>query len=794
MAGAEGPRLTPARLNDCLSLYPVQALNRQALTAGWRMAIATLGEGEDRGYPQADFDDDAWGPAEVPRLHGATVGHEAVWYRARFPRPRHRQRTLLRFEGAFLVANVWLNGRLLGSHYGYFAPFSFDISSFLGAENVLAVCVEAPVELDLASKRHVMGIFNDWDCKPYPNRELGRLSEQFVWHVPMGLWQPVLLEQVGHVVAEWVHCQPRVERRDVARLELRLRLRNLDGRIMTGELAVKVGPENFSGGLPLEVKRAIRLGGHEVQEVAIELALPGPRLWSPWALGEPSLYRADVQVVADERPSASIRQTFGIRDVDLRTGAAGWTFVVNGRPVFMRGANYCSEFFLDAVTAQTAERDLALAREANMDMLRVHAHLEPGAVYEAADRSGVLLWQDFPLIFSYVYRADPRAVTFFREAVFSQAEEMVHLLFNHPSVACYAMHNEPPWCAAFAWLGERHTEQLNRDIDEEAGALLRELDPTRPAIAASGDQDQHLYQGWYEGHWRDLGAQSPAFVSEVGAQALPSANSPVWRHLNRSWPMADDDEGWRYAGYQPAEWVRSGVGAPSAHPSREAYIRAGQEYQAHLLRFAIERFRRLKFSPCGGVLIFQLVDCFPGITWAILDHARRPKRAYRAVAEAFAPLLLVADLPERESAVEGLLLRLPRGRPHRLRIVCVNDDPHQQGAARLRWRVVRERAWRSAWWRRIQGRFARRRFRGQETVEIPTASDPAAILAEPVLRFHADGLYRLSAQLEVAGTVVAQLEQRFVVGAPALPAARVSEDPEPVESWAVAAPREAVRS
>jgi len=108
-------------LNDCLSLFPAQALNRQELNAGWRMAIATLGEGEDRGFSRTDFDDDTWAPVQVPRLHGATSGSEAIWYRVRFPRPRHRQRTLLRFEGAFLVANVWLNGRLLGSHYGYFA-------------------------------------------------------------------------------------------------------------------------------------------------------------------------------------------------------------------------------------------------------------------------------------------------------------------------------------------------------------------------------------------------------------------------------------------------------------------------------------------------------------------------------------------------------------------------------------------------------------------------------------------------------------------------------------------------
>ena len=60
-------------LNDCLSLYPAQALNRQELNAGWRMAIATLGEGEDRGFPRLDFDDDAWVPVQVPRLHGAIL-------------------------------------------------------------------------------------------------------------------------------------------------------------------------------------------------------------------------------------------------------------------------------------------------------------------------------------------------------------------------------------------------------------------------------------------------------------------------------------------------------------------------------------------------------------------------------------------------------------------------------------------------------------------------------------------------------------------------------------------------
>lgn len=771
-----------ASLNDCLSLFPVQALNRQPLTAGWRMAVATLGEGEDQGFAQPDLDDDGWAPIQVPRLHGATAGHEAIWYRTRFPRPRHRQRTLVRFEGAFLSANVWLNGRLLGSHYGYFAPFSFDISSFLQDENVLAVCVEAPVELDLAAKRHVMGLFADWNVKPYPSRELGRLPEEFVWHVPMGLWQPVVLEQVGHLVVEWAHCEPRLERADVARLVVTLRLRNLDGRIMTGELAVQVEPETFEGG-GLEMRRALRLNGHEVQDVVMELAIPHPRLWWPASHGDPALYRATLEVTADERPSAAIRQPFGIRDLHLARRVDAWTFEVNGRPVFMRGATYCSDFFLDAVTPERAERDLRLAKEANMNMLRVDGHLEPAAFYDLADREGVMLWQDFPLVFSYVHRAPERAHEFFREAVASQVEEMVHLLYNHPAVACFAMHHEPAWATAAE--GERHLEQLNRDVDEDAAALVRRLDSTRPVLTASGAEDDHIP---VPPDWHALDQQAPLFCSEIGVAALPSANSPVWRHLNRSWPVADDDPSWRFAGFDLDAFLASGVGAPGAQSSREGYIRLTQEYQAHVLRYAIERFRRLKLAPCGGVLVRQLVDSFPGITPAIVDHARRPKRAYHAVAQAFAPTVLIADLPDAEAGVEGHLVCLPRGRVHRFRVICVNDDPQRSGRARLHWRLTREQGGPITWVRRLGAGLRRQPVSGTETVMLPGAMDPAMVLVEPVFRLSASGLYCLSAELEQQGALVAQLRQRFLVGmVPPRPVRPSAWQPSPAQAPATPA-------
>src|SRR5256886_3815030 len=221
-------------------------------------------------------------------------------------------------------------------------------------------------------------------------------------------WHHVILEKVCYVVAEWLHCESRVEQGNLARLALRLRLRNLDGRIMTGELAIRVAPENFEGGTPLEMRRAFRLSGHDVQDVLVEGGLPDPQPGCLWRPGEPALYRAELEVTADERRSASLRETFGIRDVSLQTRAEGWTFAVNGRPMFMRGANYGSQFFLDAAADDLIKSDLDLAKQANMDLLRLNAHVEPPALYDNADRSGMLLWQDLPLVASHVHPAERR--------------------------------------------------------------------------------------------------------------------------------------------------------------------------------------------------------------------------------------------------------------------------------------------------------------------------------------------------------------------------------------------------
>ena len=104
---------------------------------------------------------------------------------------------------------------------------------------------------------------------------------------------------------------------------------------------------------------------------------------------------------------------------------------------------------------------------------------------------------------------------------------MVTLLRNRPSLLMWIAHDDPPWIAANSALADVHAVRQNYTIDQEAKALIERLDPSRLALAASGELDQHLWCGWRDGSWQTFGEALPGFVSEFGAQAPPSLGSPA---------------------------------------------------------------------------------------------------------------------------------------------------------------------------------------------------------------------------------------------------------------------------
>ena len=747
-------------MSDSLFMPLAQRVHVRELT-GWEAVWMPLGEGEAERLTLGRGT--GWRPIEVPRQLAARQGRQSVWYRTEFPRPDHSGRVVLRIGGAFLATNVWLNGRLLGAHYGYFAPFGFDLTPYLKQENLLVICCESPVETQPEKKRHIMGLFNDGDLKPYPASAYGSLPDPYELEVPLGLWRPVQLEYLGAIAVDWMRLTPTFEAGD-GRLEVEARLRNLDGRQMEGGIELTVHQPDRG---ELRLQREVRLGGGMEQTVTMRLALPGALRWEPWRFGGQPLYRAELVANSEGTESSRVEAAFGFRHLTWDIGPRRWSFSVNGRPMFLRGACYAPSYRLDELNKDVLARDIATAKQANIDALRVVANVLPADFYREADAAGMLVFQDLPLTGTYVYHGRTDEARFFETAARAQQAEMVTALRNHPSIALWIAHDAPAWLATNFDMGEVHSVRQNHSIDQELKSVFDHLDPTRPSIAASGDVDLNVVQGWADGSWADIAHVEPLMAGAFGAQSLPSIDSPAWERIGARWPVADDEPAWRHAGFQYVNWAERGVGLPSAHRSLEEYVEDSQAYQADLVRYAAEHMRTRKFEPCWGAFVHHLVDPFPGIGSGLLDGARRPKLALEALTDAFKPTRVIVDPIAFDAARPFGFSQNPRV-PFEARLVVVNDDPSVSGRGVVRWSVTRVKHSAGArGFDRVRDVVLKKSYSGSVEVEVPTAAEPAVSATTVSLPLAAEGEYVLEARLTVNGVDLDITEFDFFVASTA---------------------------
>ncbi len=765
-----------------LSLLAPLPGSAQALDGEWRIATAHEGGGIEEGYADPGFADSGWETVRLPHLRHSTADQDTLWYRCHFSsdlsglaqHPRSEaewgrdltglERIILRFGGAFYRARVWLNGVELGLHEGYFQPFGFDVTDLLRpGENVLAVRCRFPIETgEFRRKTAVAGIFADWDCKPYPSVFYPNLPPPTEWTVPIGLWQPVSLHTTGPVLIESLNIFPTVinpdwqsGRAEAATLKVVAAMRNLTAEQQTAELKVEIAPHNFVERDAISLyKQALNLAGSEHQTLEFNLTLPQPRLWFPWTHGEPCLYQAQL-TTNNQLP---ITKPFGVRDVQAIIEPGRWEWRLNGRRIFPKGSNYVSDFYLNRVIPEGLRRDVELARNANLDLLRVHAHIAPLDFYRLCDEQGMMVMCDFPLIWTYAFNLPPDEEAAFRVSVQAQVEDMVRLLGSHPGIILWSMHNEPPWTPDGSFLGgDVHRAEINRPMDEASAARARELDPTRPVIAASGEYDQHLYYGWYTGSWQDNRNLHPTFPTEFGVQALPNLDSPFWATANTNWPVDSDDPSWAHAGYQSVFWAGPGVGAPPQFATLADYVAASQAYQAFFIRYVIDQWRRKKFDPVGGYIHFLFTDGWPAITWSVLDYYRLPKAGYQALAESSRPVHLSLDVEPNFTVEGGFHLVYPVGATLAVALYLINDDYRLEGQVTVSTWIERRDSTRLNWIRRLLSR--------RVTTTLPRADEGSRLVNLLKLPLKRAGEYRLQAQVRQGRRLLAENHLDFRAGA-----------------------------
>lgn len=594
-----------------------------------------------RQFTEPTFSDADWPVVDVPgHWREEPVFAESdgpVLFRRTFAPPplAPGDRRFITFDGIFYYGDVWLDGGYLGATEGYFFPHAFEITDAArrvpDAGHVVAVEVASPPQRDRARKRTITGVFSHWD----------NLDPE--WN-PGGIWRPVRVRDTGPVRIKWLRvlCSDATETHGRLRLDVTLDpgaepepvplAARLDAEV--------VGPD---GAVLATATREVMLAGGD-NHLTWSVDVDDPPRWWPWRLGDQPRCTVTVTVSVDDRPSDARSLRTAFREIRWHD----WQLTLNGEPMFLMGSNQGpTRMALASATPEELARDVELAVETNLDLLRIHAHVTRPELYEAADAAGLLLWQDLPLQWGYARGTRKQAVR--------QAREMVDLLGHHPSVVLWCAHNEPLAVDLQPGkpLGARKLARLgasmflpswNKDVlDRSITRAIRKADPTRAVDPHSGilpgfgtlGTDSHFYFGWYHGRMDELAPTLRAvprlarFVSEFGAQAVPDSADFMEPHR---WPDLDWDRLFERHACQKHSFDR--VVPPEMFDSFAAWRDATQGYQAALIQLQVEDLRRLAGSPAGGFCHFCFADGHPAVTWSVLDHVRRPKQGHAALRDA----------------------------------------------------------------------------------------------------------------------------------------------------------------
>jgi beta-mannosidase len=574
-----------------------------------------------------------WQTINVPNnwyLEGQNI-HGKAWYRKNFV---IKESTIgryvrLNFQGVDYAADVWLNGQYLGHHEGYFQPFDFDVSKKIrkGGNNLMVLVdspIEDPVNAWSLKKRLIKGIFSHHDTRPG-----GAWSARGQEKNTGGIWAPVYLDISDGLAIKLLEVVPKrsVNNWTVnSTLSLGSKLANNSEVIVEGVIE----PVNFTGTkVPFKQIKSVSQGDSQLRLTTL---VKQPKLWWPAGHGEPNLYKIKIKLTQAGRLLDYQEAVFGFREVHVDAKTQEWH--INGRRMFIRGTNYISSQWLSEMTPGRYASDIDLMQRANINAVRVHAHIEADNFYQLCDQKGLLVFQDFPLQWGY---SDDSV--FIQEAR-KQVRDMVHVLNNHPSIVDWSLHNEPPWDAS--WMKYKYSDydpNQNRTLDDLLFRDVTEIENSR-FIRKQSATYEHAWMGWYFGDWQDFAKPTKeAWISEFGAQALPNYSS-LRKIFNDDelWPDNDKEwEKWSYHNFQKHETFD--IAKVPQGKNISEFIQNTQSYQTKLIKLAAESYRRQRYSPVTGVFQFMFVEDWPSINWGIVDYWRNTKPAYTALSEAYQPVL-----------------------------------------------------------------------------------------------------------------------------------------------------------
>lgn len=578
------------------------------------------------------------------------------------------ERVLLNCEGLDTICDIYINDKQVLNSDNMHRRYEADIKDILvHGENVIHVYIHSATNyIDEINKE----LFNAKipDDKPGITH-LRKALCMYGWDWgpklgDMGIWRSISIcgYDIGRIDDIYVE-QEHID--DIVKLSLDIRLKNQHAYKPETRFTKKLQSENdtvFLVQVTVESPEGVIFSNSTPfsgLKQSIDMIITEPKLWWPNNLGGHPLYKVRAELLHDERILDVSEFCVGLRTITVKQEPDEWgesfSFEVNGESIFIMGADYIPEDGIFGRRSYEKTRKLIKGcADANYNMLRIWGggHYPEDYLLDLCDEHGIIVWQDF----MYACKAYELNDSF-EENITKEAVDNIKRIRNHACIGLWCGNNEMEMLWANWGWGMRYGSKMQADYIKLFHKLLPELvskhDPKTfywPSSPSSGgffndpdnhnQGDIHYWDVWHGRkpltYYRKI---YPRFNSEFGIQSFPCLKTveaftlPEDRNIYSSIMESHQKDG------TGNEKILHYIGDNFRYPnSFNSLLYASQLAQAEGMRNAVEHFRRNR-GRCMGALIWQLNDCWPVASWALVDYYNRWKAAQYFAKRFYAPVL-----------------------------------------------------------------------------------------------------------------------------------------------------------
>ncbi|PGH31200.1 beta-mannosidase [[Emmonsia] crescens] len=602
------------------------------------------------------------------------VGEKPWVYKTSFDAPalKDGDKAVLAFDGLDTHAIVLLNDTKILETENMFIPERVDVTELLReskGSNVLNITFESTYLIGKKIKEQYPN--HRWGCW---NGDCSRLAVRKAQYHYGWDWGPTLM-----TCGPWRPVNLEIYNARISDLHFR---QNVDKSLKQAELVVTAEVEGNAGNVTFHISLSGEEKGSETVDIKDGIAtvtfhVQDPQLWYPSTYGKQPLYTLSATLSSNGVKLDSASKRVGLRRAELiqreMNDAEGTSFFfeINNIPVFCGGSDWIpADNFIPRISPQKYHDWVKLMVDGNQVMVRVWGGgiFEEQAFYDSCDELGLLVWQDF-LFGCGNYPVFPS----FLKTVKREAIANVKILRHHPSIVIWAGNNEDYQYAESekliwdpsdndpnSWLKSEFparyiyekilvdvTKDLIPDTYYHFGSPWGGKNTADPTIG-----DIHQWNVWHgtQEKYQNFDKLGGRFVSEFGLQGFPDMRT-IDGYLAGG--KADPD---RYPQSSTVDFHNKAAG----HERRialylaeniqynlepfEQYVYGTQLIQAECLASAYRLWKRQWKGPgreyCAGILVWQMNDCWPVTSWAIVDYHLRPKHAFYAVKRELAPITI----------------------------------------------------------------------------------------------------------------------------------------------------------